>query len=163
MESNPQVVLDLNYLYTVNADRCRQYANAREETTDASLRQCFLQLVRQSATNQEELEAMIREAGGKVEEGTTVSGGFYNLWIDIRSALSGGKPEAIVKAVQCAERANIDRYQELLAEAHELPEEARAVLERQLWQLQNALRTLDRLEQEFSEEQNKTKLNSHAD
>lgn len=163
METNSQILLDLNYLHSVNADRCRQYANAREETKDPALRDCFLQMLRQSASNQEEIEAMIQAAGGKVEEGTTVSGEIYNLWIDVRSALSGGKSEAIVKAVQCAEKANVERYQELLAESPELPEETRAVLERQLWQYRNALRTLDRLEQEFSDEQNNAKLNSHAD
>jgi uncharacterized protein (TIGR02284 family) len=162
METNHQVLLDLNYLYTVNADRCKQYANAREETSDGALRDCFLQLVRQSADHQQEIAGLIQDSGGQVEEGTTVSGGLYNLWIDVRSALSGGNAEAIIKAVQCAERANIDRYEELLAESQELPEEVRAVLERQLWQFRNALRTLDRLEQEFSGEKDQTKLNSHA-
>lgn len=163
MATNSQILLDLNYLHTVNADRCRQYANAREETKDGALRDCFLQLVRQSAANQEEIEKMIRESGGQVEEGTTVSGSLYNLWIDVRSALSGGKAEVILKAVQCAERANIDRYEELLAQSQELSEEMRVTLERQLWQFRNALRTLDRLEQEFSTETNNTKLNSHVD
>lgn len=163
MEVDHQTHLDLNYLYTVNADRARQYANAHEEVGAAALQEYFSYQQRLSASFQQELEALIRTTNGTLEEGTTVSGSLYNLWIDLRAALSGGKPLPLIRAVQCAERANVARYEELLADSGHLPEEIRAVLERQLWQYRNALRTLDDLEKEHDTDHSINQLNNHAD
>ena len=76
-----------------------------------------------------ELLALIKQWGGKAEEGGTVSGALHRGWVSVRASLSGYTDLAMLDECERGEDAALARYCKALKQ--NLPMAAKTVVERQ--------------------------------
>ena len=78
----------LNDLVKINNDRISGYQKAAESTSDDDLKRLFLGYIDDSKKYNAELRDHIHVLGGDPSTGTTLSGKFYQAWIDVRAKFS---------------------------------------------------------------------------
>ncbi len=76
-----------------------------------------------------ELQSLIRQSGGKTDEGGTAAGALHRGWVSVKSVLSGHSDVAILEECERGEDTAIGQYRKALKQ--ELPPAIRAVVERQ--------------------------------
>lgn len=101
---------------------------AEDGHTDLARR--FRQFAEQRERFSAELRAEAAELGVPVEAEGTLAGALHRGWIDLRDALTGGDPEAILDAVEAGENHAVQEYERALA-ADELPDAIAEVVQRQ--------------------------------
>ncbi len=141
-----KTVDDLNFLLAVNSARIEQFKTARADVRSAKLRTLFQRIARESDEHLDQLREIIRQLNGEVEPGTTVSGDLHRVWIDVRSALSGHDTQAILAAVECAEKATLDAYDRILGECRDWPEGVLDRVERQRRTVEESRQTIEHLQ-----------------
>lgn len=104
----------LNDLVQINNDRIEGYEKASQETNDSQLKSIFSNLAQESKKFKEELSREIIAAGGKPVEGTTTSGKFYRIWMDIKAAFAGKDRKAIIASCEFGEDAALGEYHSVL-------------------------------------------------
>ncbi|MBC7891315.1 MAG: PA2169 family four-helix-bundle protein, partial [Sphingobacteriaceae bacterium] len=137
---------DLNFLMAVNSARIEQFKTARADVRSAQLRTLFRRMARESDEHLAQLRDLIRQLNGEVETGTTVSGDLHRVWIDVRSALSGHDTQAILAAVQCAEKATLGAYDRILGDYRDWPEGVFDQVERQRRTVEESRQTIQHLQ-----------------
>jgi uncharacterized protein (TIGR02284 family) len=132
MEKNNEKTIDeLNKLVEINNDRIEGYKTASEETDDAKLKTMFADLSHTSDKCREELAAEIRRLGGTPKKGTATTGKMYRAWMDIRSALNGKDPKAILKSCETGEDVAVDAYKDMLDKCSDNMPDQKALIQRQ--------------------------------
>lgn len=76
-----------------------------------------------------ELQSLIRQSGGKTDEGGTVAGALHRGWVSVKSVLSGHSDLAVLEECERGEDAALGQYRKALKQ--ELPASVRTVVERQ--------------------------------
>ena len=76
-----------------------------------------------------ELQTLIRQLGGKPDDGGSVSGALHRGWVSVRATLSGYSDQAVLNECERGEDAAVARYRKALKA--NLPSAIRAVVERQ--------------------------------
>ena len=76
-----------------------------------------------------ELQTLIRQLGGKPDEGGSVSGALHRGWVSVRGTLSGYSDQAMLDECERGEDAALARYRKALK--GNLPAAIRSVVERQ--------------------------------
>jgi uncharacterized protein (TIGR02284 family) len=76
-----------------------------------------------------ELQTLIRQLGGKPDEGGSVSGALHRGWVSVRATLSGYNDQAVLNECERGEDAAVARYRKAMKA--DLPAGVRAVVERQ--------------------------------
>src|ERR1700712_4844652 len=81
----------LNDLIAINNDRIEGYNKAvnEVETADVDLKVFFGKMTTQSREIIAELQALVNQLGGEIENGTTISGKVYRVWMDVKSKITG--------------------------------------------------------------------------
>ena len=107
MASNAQITLGgptaarLGELVNVNLDSAEVFEDAAKSVSDARLSRVFQDL----ATQRREFAAYLRGIVGNEEapEPGTIAGQLREIWLDVRKALSGGEPHAMLCEIERSE------------------------------------------------------------
>jgi len=76
------------------------YRTAAGDVEDQDLKQMFNELAKERGEIADELESHIRKHGGKVpQKGGTMAGQAHRMFVDLKSAISGGSRKAILSEV----------------------------------------------------------------
>lgn len=135
MKNQKEVQSDVNHLLEVCNERIEGYQNAAKNVKDAELKSVFEKYAQQTKKFEEELLPFSDKSSAE-EAGTRVIADTWRVWMDMKSALTDGSREALVKASITGEEAAIRNYEDELDE--DIPMDLRSVLERQLSEIKSA-------------------------
>jgi uncharacterized protein (TIGR02284 family) len=122
----------LNSLIQINNDRIEGYETASKEADETDLKTLFSHFTETSLKCKADLVAEVKRLGGKPIEGTTTSGKFYRVWMDIKSAITGSHRKTIVNSCEYGEDVAVQTYNDALSHAEDLtPEQLMMIKEQQ--------------------------------
>ncbi len=117
MENNNEKLIDkLNHLISIANDGKYGYQTAAEDIEDVMLKQLFMQYSAEREAYAEELKSRVASFGNSSDEGGGPLGALHRTWIDLKSTLTSGDREAILKACVTGEEAAVKAYREALDE-----------------------------------------------
>ncbi len=140
MDTNEKLANVLNGLIEINNDRVEGYKKAADETDtiDVDLQAVFHKLAADSTKFASELSAEVVKLGDEPAEGTTNSGVFYRIWMDIKAAFSGKDRTAILASCEFGEDAAQEAYEDALESDAEMSAEIRQLITSQKADLKTA-------------------------
>lgn len=121
----------LNSLIQINNDRIEGYETASKEADETDLKTLFSHFAETSLKCKAELVAEVKRLGGKPTEGTTTSGKFYRVWMDIKSAITGSDRKAIVNSCEYGEDVAVQTYNDALSHSEDLTPEQLVMIKEQ--------------------------------
>jgi uncharacterized protein (TIGR02284 family) len=121
----------LNSLIQINNDRIEGYETASKEADETDLKTLFSHFTETSLKCKAELVAEVKRLGGKPIEGTTTSGKFYRVWMDIKSAITGSDRKAIVNSCEYGEDVAVQTYNDALSHSEDLTPEQLMMIKEQ--------------------------------
>ncbi|KOY84555.1 hypothetical protein AD998_20395 [bacterium 336/3] len=122
----------LNTLITINNDRIEGYETATKETEEQDLKTLFAQFSATSLKCKTELKIEVSKLGGTSAEGTTTSGKFFRVWMDVKAALTGKDRKAILNSCEYGEDMAKDTYEKALKnDAENLSAEQQTMIKEQ--------------------------------
>lgn len=104
----------LNSLITINNDRIEGYDTASKETEEHDLKILFARFISTSQKCKEELVSEVNRLGGEEAEGTKISGKFFRVWMDVKSALTGKDRKVILNSCESGDNEALDTYKDIL-------------------------------------------------
>lgn len=129
---NEKTIEVLNTLITINNDRIEGYETAAKETEEQDLKTLFAQFSANSLKCKTELTSEVNKLGGTPAEGTMVSGKFFRVWMDVKSALTGKDRKAILNSCEYGEDVAKGTYEKALKnDAENLSTEQQAMIKTQ--------------------------------
>jgi uncharacterized protein (TIGR02284 family) len=120
----------LNDLVIINNDRVEGYERAAKETEDSELKDVFNSMANESRKHKAELLSEVVELDGEPKEGTSTSGKFYRVWMDVKAALAGKDRKAILASCEFGEDAALGAYRDAL-KSDELSSDCRTIISKQ--------------------------------
>jgi uncharacterized protein (TIGR02284 family) len=111
---NEKAITVLNTLITINNDRIEGYETATKETEEQDLKDMFAQFSATSEKCNTELKNEVSKLGGTPAEGTTVSGKFFRVWMDVKAALTRKDRKTILNSCEYGEDIAKETYQKAL-------------------------------------------------
>ncbi len=145
METNKELVKDLNGLLEKHNDAVRGYKEAADKAKSPNLK-TFLQ--RNAGTRQSfatDLKQEVTSLGGDPETSTSTAADLHRGWINFKSALTSDKDEAVLEECIRGEDAALKEYDSVLKD-YEVPQGLRSKLQDQRNQIQQAKSELESLE-----------------
>ena len=141
-ETHADVAVDaLNHLIQTNRDSEEGYRTAAEALReDSSLHTLLHRYSQQRARFAGDLEQEVRTYGGEPAEEGTMAGSLRRGWMDLKSAVTGGSPRAILAECDRSEQAALEDYEEALQD--DLPEYLKETLRQQHDEILEALQHL---------------------
>lgn len=115
MQNEDQITV-LNDLVKINNDRIEGYRKASENLKDHNMEllSVFNDCINDSQTNREELIAQVRRLGGDYDEGTTISGKIYRMWMDVKATFGGDDAAGVLASCEGGEDAAKNAYKAAL-------------------------------------------------
>jgi uncharacterized protein (TIGR02284 family) len=140
---NTKTIEVLNALVEINNDRIEGYKTALNETSESDLKELFSEFEAVSRKFSADLATEIVKFNGEVIDGTTTSGKFYRVWMDLKSAATGQDRKAILNSCEYGENVAQEKYIDVL-ENHkmELSPELEKLIFEQKTLLKNNLYTI---------------------
>ena len=120
----------LNELLEKNYDAEAGYKNAAEKVKNASLKNYLLSRAQDRYDFGHELKSELKHFGQEPDKGTSVAGDAHRLWMDLKTALSSDKDEAVLEEAIRGEKAALEEYNEIL-EGDDLPEGTKTLVANQ--------------------------------
>jgi uncharacterized protein (TIGR02284 family) len=127
----------LNDLVIINNERIKGYETAAKETDDIELKDLFNSMATESQKYKSELINTIIGLDGEPKEGTSASSKIYQVWMDLKSALTKGNKKVILSSCEFGEDAALQAYKEAL-ESDDLSSTSRSIITNQKNSLQNS-------------------------
>jgi uncharacterized protein (TIGR02284 family) len=127
--SNDEVVDVLNDLLENSHDGEYGFRACAEEVDSAQLKQVFQSRASQCASAASELAGLIRQLGGKPDEGGSVSGAMHRGWVHVKGTVGANSPLSMLEECERGEDSAVARYRKALKQ--NLPTGARALVQRQ--------------------------------
>ena len=121
----------LNSLIQINNDRIEGYETASKEADETDLKTLFSHFTETSLKCNTELVAEVNRLGGKPTEGTTTSGKFFRVWMDIKSAVTGSDRKAIINSCEYGEEVALQTYSDALGHSEDLTPEQQMMIKEQ--------------------------------
>ena len=134
----------LNELLEKNYDAEAGYKNAAEKVENSALKNYLLSRAQDRYDFGHELKAELKTFGQEPEKGTSLAGDAHRLWMDLKTALTSDKDEAVLEEAIRGERAAVDEYDEILKE-ESLPSSTKSIITAQRNSVKNALNEAKRL------------------
>ncbi len=131
-----------------NIDAYKCYLNAADNVKNTNLAQGFREEATQRKSFATQLETATNAMNKNVDEllgSGSFEGGAHRTWMDIRSALSTNKDEAVVEECLRGEKEALDEYNELLREEN-ISGESHALIRGQRDEIKNSISKLEQLE-----------------
>ena len=126
---NDDVIDTLNDLLECCRDGEYGFRESAEHAQSSDLRSTLMRHAEECRTAGQELMGLIRQKGGDVDEGGTVTGAMHRGWVSVRGTLSGYSDQAMLDECERGEDAAVARYRKALKQ--DLPSDVRSVVERQ--------------------------------
>jgi uncharacterized protein (TIGR02284 family) len=126
-ESHKELVNDLQELLEKNYDAEKGFKNAMEDSRDGNLKQFLKNQALQKNRFVTELDALIRSLNEEPKEKGSTKGDLHRAWMDIKTALSGNKDEAVLEECIRGEKASRKEYEEKLDRKFLRPEIAQVL------------------------------------
>jgi len=104
----------LNTLIEINNDRIEGYTSASKETKETELKSVFSKFANTSEKCREELVSEVKKLGGTPAKGTTTTGKFFRIWMDVKAALTLKDRESILNSCEYGEDNAVDTYKKEL-------------------------------------------------
>ena len=140
--TNPvaELIEVLNDLIKINYDRIEGYRIAGEDSKkfDIELHPVFHQMADESRLNVSALTALVRQAGGDAESGSTVKGRIYHAWMDIKATFTGKDRKSMLAACEYGEDQAQKAYETALASDAEMDATTRQIIMSQKEQLKKS-------------------------
>lgn len=133
---NDKAISVLNNLIETLKDGEQGFRTAAEGLTDAQTKAVFNEYSGQRAQMARELQDEVRRLGGDPEKSGSTAGALHRGWIDIKTAVTGKDPHAIVAEAERGEDVAKNVYDEALKEP--LPESARIIVQQQAAKVRQA-------------------------
>lgn len=131
MSAEQKISTGIEELIIINNDRYHGYKKAAEETKDPALKELFTKYSMQSHQWGTELRKYYSHADTPDRDETKLSGKFYRVWMDIKSALTGNDRKAILSSCEYGEDIAKKTYAEVLKDTGSLNSEAMTVIREQ--------------------------------
>lgn len=112
--TNEKAVEILNHLISIANDGKYGYENAAEDVEDVTLKQMFRQYSAERGSYAEDLKKEVAILGGSPDKGGGPLGALHRTWMDIKSAITSGDREAIIKTCVTGEEAAVKAYRDAL-------------------------------------------------
>lgn len=112
--TNEKAIDKLNHLIAIANDGKYGYENAAEDVNDAALKQMFRQYSLERAGYAEDLKKEVLKLGGSPDKGGGPLGALHRTWMDIKSTITSGDREAILKPCITGEEAAVNAYSDAL-------------------------------------------------
>ncbi len=145
MAQNEKLVDVLNGLIEINNDRIVGYEKAIDESKEgqADLVAIFNKYIDDSRGYASELKQQVIDLGGDAEtDGTTNSGKFYRVWMDVKAAFSGHTRHSILANCEFGEDAAQKAYKEALESDAEMSADVRQLIAEQKAELKEGHDTI---------------------
>lgn len=111
---NEKMIEVLNKLIVINNDRIEGYETASKETEASDLKTLFSEFIRTSKNCKTELFEEVNRLEGIPDEGTRITGKFFRVWMDVKSALTGNNREVVLSSCEFGEDAALQAYKMVL-------------------------------------------------
>ena len=134
--SYEQKVETLNDLLENARDGALGFREASDHARSAELKQLFRRRADACTLAASELQAQLRQAGGKIDAGGTVAGATHRIWTHIRGLFGGASDETMLNECERGEDVSVARYRKALQE--NLPHELHALVQRQFEEVRQA-------------------------
>jgi uncharacterized protein (TIGR02284 family) len=129
-----RVIETLNDLLENARDGELAFREAAEHTKTPRLSTLFRRRAETCAEAATELQAQLRQLGGRIEEGGTLTGAVHRIWVHIRGLFGGASDETMLHECERGEDAGIARYRKALQQ--NLPHDIHAMVLRQFEEAQ---------------------------
>jgi uncharacterized protein (TIGR02284 family) len=140
----------LHDLIAVAKDGELGYATAAQHVDDSRLATVFAEYAKQRAGFVKALqEEAVRLGGEKPTDGGTVTGTVFRGWMNLKSAITGGGPEAIVAACETGEDSAAAWFESVVN--LDVTGQTRTLIEAQWSKIKEAHQRMIHLKAEFSE------------
>jgi uncharacterized protein (TIGR02284 family) len=127
---NSDVVDCLNDLIETSKDGEYGFRTCAERATSGELKQMFAKRAAGCAKAATELQALVRQHGGKAEDSGSAAGAIHRGWVSVRDAVSGTSDQAVLDECERGEDVALSRYRKALKQ--DLPPAVRQVVEKQM-------------------------------
>lgn len=141
------VIKELNDLVEKNLDAVDGFQNASEKVRDPNLKNYLVDHARQRSQFNSELRQEITTLGGTPTEKKEGSASLHQTWMDIKTALSSDKEEAVLEECIRGDKNALKEYRDVLEE-RDVPDNVKTTVRKQLDQIESSLRELERLEEQ---------------
>ncbi len=135
----------LNELLEKNYDAEAGYKNAAEKVNDSTLKSYLLSRAKDRYDFGHELKAELKSFGQEPDKGTSLAGDAHRLWMDLKTALTSDKDEAVLEETIRGERAALEEYNEILEDSS-LPSSTATLISTQRNSIKTALNEAKALE-----------------
>lgn len=135
----------LNDLLEKNYDAEAGYKNAAEKVENNSLKNYLQSRAKDRYDFGHELKAELKTFGQDPEKGTSLAGDAHRLWMDLKTAISSDKDEAVLEETIRGEHAALEEYEDILKD-NTLPASTKAIISKQRNSLKSALEDAKELE-----------------
>lgn len=140
-DTNDKLRGTLNHLISIANDGKYGYENAAEDVKDVTLKQMFQQYSSERAMYAEDLKREVASLGDSPDEGGGPLGALHRTWMDIKSAVTSGNREAILKTCITGEEAAVKAYTEALNDEN-ITDNLKQMVSEQLSGVQAALNSI---------------------
>ncbi len=143
MESSIQNTAEkLNDLITIAEDGKEGYENAAKNLKDAAIKSSFLLYAHDRSVYASQLREVVHQLNGEVEDnGGDIKGSMHRVWIDVKSAFTGGDVDAIINACITGEEAAVKEYKLVLNDSL-IPESCKPLIKEQLNGIEQVLSSI---------------------
>lgn len=131
MDTNEQLVEQVNKIIQTNIDRREGYEKALEEIKDPQLKTLFADCCRQSNENINELRQIVMQHGGTPTETSSVAGDLYRVWMDVKSAMAADNTKAVLQSCERGEDVAVNAYKEVTTAPEKVTDPVMSALHRQ--------------------------------
>lgn len=145
MSAQTNQVKSLNKLITTLYDGENGYKESAKNVENTALKTRFLNLAQQRYDFGHAIKPFIKQLGGTVDKGGSLSGDLHRVWMDIKSTVSTQDEEAILEEIVRGEEVALKAYNEVL-EQTDLPAAARETITEQRNKIQAVTADMRRLE-----------------
>lgn len=135
----------LNELLEKNYDAEAGYKNAAEKVKDSTLKSYLLSRAQDRYDFGHELKSELKSFGQEPDKGTSLTGDAHRLWMDLKTALSSDKDEAVLEETIRGEKAALEEYNEILEDSS-LPSSTATIISTQRNSIKTALNEAKALE-----------------
>lgn len=148
-EIKNQLIEELNDLVHIQNDRIQGYENALMDVQakNTDLKSVFQGMITTSIKQRASLTSTIAQLGGKIAEGTTISGKIYRAWMDIKATVTGKDREGILESCKYGEEAAQKAYDMALESDVQMSADLRQLLIGQQKELKSELDTIASFEE----------------
>ena len=138
---NEKAIDRLNHLIAIANDGKYGYENAAEDVKDVTLKQMFRQYSAERGTYAEDLKREVAQLGGSPDKGGGPLGALHRTWMDIKSTITSGDREAILKTCITGEEAAVKAYTEAVND-NDITGNLKQLVSRQLGGIEFALNSI---------------------